>query len=138
MIVYTNPQRQWLAGAEQELAQRLQEQANLAARIAQLEQTIAALKSVIGNEQEREDVSLPRLCLQVLTFSRGNFQSVPSIRAGLKAIGVEVPGQNPLAVLHTALSRLVGNGLADSRPVKPGAPLRYRITTAGQRALQKR
>jgi hypothetical protein len=138
MLVFQNPQRQWLAGAEQELAQRLQEQANLSARIAQLQQTIAALRSVVANEQETHDVSLPKLCLQVLTFSGHNFQSVPSIRTGLKAIGVEVPGQNPLAILHTALSRLVGNGLAESRPVKPGAPLRFRITTAGRRALQKR
>lgn len=52
MIVYKNPQRQWLAGAEQELAQRLQEQASLQARIAQLQQTIAALKGVLADEQE--------------------------------------------------------------------------------------
>jgi hypothetical protein len=138
MLVYKNPQRQWLAGAEQELAQRLQEQAVLQARIAQLQQTIAALKTVLANEEERDDISLPKLCLQVLSFSSRNFQSVPSIRAGLNAIGVQVPGKNPLAVLHTALSRLVGNGLAESRPPEPGGPLHYRITAAGRAALQGR
>src|ERR1022692_3651160 len=100
MIVYTNPQRQWLAGAEQELTQRLQERAILDQRITQLQQTIEALRGVVAQEQAISNVSLPQLCLHVLSFTVGYYQSVPQIREGLRSIGVDVPGKNPLAVLH--------------------------------------
>lgn len=136
MIVYKNPQRQWLAGAEAELAQRIQERDNLSVRIAQLEQTIAALKSVLPPDVETEEVSLPMLCLQILSFGGANYQTIPLIRDGLTAIGIQVGGQNPLAVLHTALGRLATNGLAEAKPRT--TPSQYRITNAGLTALQNR
>jgi hypothetical protein len=132
MIVYKNPQRQWLAGAEQELAQRLQERAIMDQKIQQLQKTIEALRSVVAQEQETTERSLPQLCLQVLSFSPG-YQAVPVVRDGLRAIGVEVPGRNPLAVLHTTLSRLVVAGLAEGSRT---TPVQYRITNAGLKVLR--
>lgn len=138
MIVFKNPQRQWLAAAEQEMAQRIQERDTAQARINQLQETIDALRRLIANEEETEDVSLPKLCLRVLSFSGNNYQTVPMVRDGLRTIGVQVPGPNPLGVLHTALARLVDNQFAESRSPKPGAPLQYRIKTAGRLVLQNR
>jgi hypothetical protein len=136
MIVYKNPQRQWLAGAEQELAQRLQERAALDRRVEELQQIIQALRPLLRDADETVNASLPQLCLRVLNSTGGAFQSVPQIKEGLKAIGVEIPAKNPLAVLHTTLSRLTNNGYAEARSPRPGSPLQYRITTAGRLLLQ--
>ena len=136
MLIYKNPQRQWLAGAEQELAQRLQERAMLDQRIAELQQTIEALRTIVGDANEMAKTSLPMLCLRVLSFSLGRLQSVPLIKQGLEAIGITIPGNNPLAVLHTALGRLAVKGYAEAESPKPGTAVQYRITQAGLAALQ--
>jgi hypothetical protein len=136
-VVYKNPQRQWLAAAQQELDQRLQERAVLDRRIAELQQTIEQLTIITGQADERVNMSLPQLCLKILSIHLGIPQSIPQIKQGLEAIGVVVPGHNPLAVLHTNMGRLVERGLATARPAKRGGPLIYQITDVGREALQR-
>ncbi len=135
MLVYKNQQRQWLAAAEQELAQRLQERGILDHRIAELQATIAALSSAVQQSEETINLSVPQLCLRVLSFS-GAFHSPPQIRDGLTAIGVQINAPNPLAVIHTTLARLVANEYVEARSMPTGGPPQYRITTAGRLALQ--
>ena len=135
MLIYKNPQRQWLAAAEQELTQRLEERAALDRRIEELQQTVEHLRAIVGQADERINMSLPQLCLRVLSFTYDQPQSVPTIKNGLATIGVMVPGENPLAVLHTNLARLVDKGYATATRPKRGAPLQYQITNAGRAAL---
>ena len=136
MYVYKDPQRQWLAGAEQELAQCLSQREAIDRRIAELQQIIRAVKPVIAGADEMADVSLPKLCLRVLSFTGAMFQSPTQVRDGLKIIGVVVSGNNPMGVIHTTLGRLARDGYAEARASKPGAPLQYRLTPAGRIALQ--
>lgn len=134
MLIYRNPQRQWLAAAEHELMQRIQEQERMSARIAELEQIIQDLRRVVrDDDDEQTNFSLPQLCLHVLSLSDGVFHSVPQVREGLRAIGVEVPGENPLAVLHTTLGRLASHGHVEAKSPRRGAPIHYRIADAGRR-----
>jgi len=137
MHVYTNPQRQWLAAAEQELAQRLEARQTLNQRITELQQIIQTLRPVLQNQEEMADVSLPKLCLKILSFSGTSFQPPTQVRDGLRKLGLEVPGQNPMAVIHTTLSRLSNSGFAQGRTPRLGAPIHYRITNAGRLALEQ-
>ena len=137
MYVYTNPQRQWLAAAEQELAERLEQRRQLDQRIAELEQTIQALRPIVQNADEMADLSLPKLCLKALSFSGSQYQTATQIRDGLKAMGVHVPGQNPMGVIHTTLGRLARDHYVEARSPRPGAALIFRLTTAGRLALQE-
>jgi hypothetical protein len=135
MLVYRNPQRQWLAAAEQELVQRQQERQALDARIAELRRTIDGLRAAVGDSEETMNASLPQLCLRVLSFTAGGLQSVPQVKQGLEAIGIVVPGNNPHAVLHTTLSRLAAKGYATAQAPKQGLPIHYGITQTGLNAL---
>jgi len=134
MLVFKNPQRQWLAAAEQELANRLQEREILDNRIAELQAIINAIRPVLQNSEQTINMSVPQLCLQVL--SSGNPQSPPEIRAALAARGIQINGPNPLAVIHTSLARLITNGYVEATSSRPGAPNQYRITATGRVILQ--
>jgi hypothetical protein len=138
MYVYKNPQRQWLAATEQELEQRLHERMAVDRRIAELKQIIKTLKPVVKDADEMDDISLPQLCLRVLSFTGPMYQSATQIRDGLKTMGLNVFGNNPMGVIHTMLGRLAKDGHAEARLPRPGAPLEFRITTAGRVALQNK
>jgi len=134
--VYRNPYQQAALTARQELQLCLQKRDELNRRIAELEAYIATHEEMAGGFGEVRG-SLPQLCLRLLSFSPANvYQSVPQIRDGLRAMGVEVVGQNPLALLHTTLGRLAHSGFLEAQPPHPGAPVHYRITTAGRVAVQ--
>lgn len=135
MIVFKDPQRQWLAAAEQELASRLQDRENLNNRIAELESIIQALRPVLQNSEQTINLSIPQLCLRALSLS-DSFHSAPDIRATLAGMGLQINGINPLAVIHTALARLLLNGYVEACSPSPGSPPLHRITAAGRAALQ--
>jgi hypothetical protein len=133
--IYRNPHRQALTAVEQELAERLEQIEMLKARVKELQEARKALLPLAQQESSDEmTASLPQLCLRILNFS--GQATVAQIRDGLRIIGVEVKGQNPLAILHTTLGRLTQSGYAEAVPQHPGVPLQYRITTAGKLALQ--
>jgi hypothetical protein len=132
--IYTDPHKQHLQAAEQELQQRLQERAWLEQRIAQLQQLIEALKTIVNAPDQRPmERSLPQLCLLILSQATEDL-SVPQIRDRLRMIGVILDYQNELAVLHTIMGRLEKSGYVRSVRNLNGA--RYRITAPGTQALQ--
>jgi hypothetical protein len=135
VIVYKNPQRQWLAAAEQELAQKLQERAIIDNRIAKLQTVIESLSAALQDSEQTINMSIPQLCLHVLSLS-GAFQSPPQIRDGLAQLGIHINAPNPLGVIHTTLGRLVSSGYAQPKPTPVGGSTQYRITTSGRAALQ--
>jgi hypothetical protein len=133
MLVFKNPQRQWLAGAEQELAQLLQQRAIIDNRIVELTKTIQALTPIVQNSEHTINMSVPQLCLRILSFS-GAFQTPTQIRNGFTAMGIQINSPNPMAVIHTALGRLVTSGYVESKSVLGSQ--QFRITVTGRAALQ--
>lgn len=133
---YRNPHQQSLLAAQQELQQRLQERERINLRIVELEEAIRYLTPLAENAQGAISDPLPHLCLKVLGLSF-NDMAVPQIRDGLRLMGIEIQGPNPMAILHTALGRLATNGYVDKVPSYPGGPTHYRITTAGRLASQQ-
>ena len=135
---YHNPHRQALLAIDQELTQRRQEFEFLKARIANLEEARKSIFPLAQQEADQEmTATLPALCLRVLSFTPGYGVSVPKIREGLKLMGVEVAGKNPLAVLHTTLGRPVSSGFAIPTPNSPQGTTYFEITLAGQSYLQQ-
>jgi len=141
--LYRNPYQQALINAQQEIeALRQQQQAvaqqhqAIVARIQQLEQTIPYLQAASAQPVAPISDPLPSVCLQVLGQSF-NFMSVPEVRDRLKDIGVYINGKNPLGILHTTLGRLAQAQYVETGNPFPGAPIHYRITTAGRLALQR-
>lgn len=133
MIVFKNPQRQWLAAAEQERAQLLQQRTIIDNRIAELNQTIRALTPIVQNSEQTINMSVPQLCLKILSFS-GAFQTPTQVRDGLAGMGIQINSPNPMAVIHTALGRLVTSGYVESKSVL--GVMQFRITVTGRAALQ--
>jgi hypothetical protein len=135
--VYKNPQLQALLEAEQELKHWTEQRQYANQRIAALEQKINTLRLFADGAEDSND-SLPLFCLRLLSIAPQAVYSVPLVRDGLKMfLGVEVTGANPLGILHTALGRLVQNGYAATVNTRPGAPVQYRITSAGKLFLQE-
>jgi hypothetical protein len=134
--VFRDPQQQALLAARQELRYWEQQHQFAEKRIPELRRIIETLSSVAANRQKASlSASLPELCLRVLSLARQQAHSVPQIRDGLRLMGVEVTGRNPLAVLHTTLGRLAQSGYALARSPRPGMPAHYRITVQGIQAL---
>lgn len=130
--IYQDPNFQMLQAAEQELAECSQQMEYLKRRIPELKEMIRGLKILVSKAQQQEVTeSLPTLCLRVLSFSQIP-QSAQQIRDGLRIIGIEVQGSNPLGIIYTALARLVDAQLAEQVVPFPGAPKHYRITPAGR------
>ena len=139
-IVYRNPHQQALLAVQQELQQRLQQREWIEKRIDELQQAIQTLTPLAQETfEDGLSMSLPQLCLRVLSFTPNQGVSVPRIREGLTLIGVDLSGyKNPLAVLHTTLGRLVQSEFAVPVPSIPGANTTYfQITPAGLLALQQ-
>jgi hypothetical protein len=125
-----------LQAAEQELAECSQQMDFLKKRIPELKEIVRGLKLAISKAQQQEVTdSLPTLCLRVLSFSQIP-QSAQQVRDGLRIIGIEVQGVNPLGIIYTALARLIQPGFVEAVTPFPGAAKHYRITPAGRLALQ--
>jgi hypothetical protein len=111
--VYINPYKSSYMAAKQELEQRKAEQIFVAQRIALLEQTIQQLEPLANDDGVPPTAGLPELCRQILMSLQGIGLTATDVMQALANNGVDISGySNPLAVLHTTLTRLVkpGNG----------------------------
>lgn len=135
--IYRNPHRQALEAVEQEIIQRRQEIEFATARLRELEQARKSLLPLVQVEADQEIAdSLPSLCLRVLSFTPNHGMSVPKIREGLMAMGIQVTGKNPLGILHTTLGRLVKSGYAVPAAGSGEGTTHFQITPAGILFLQ--
>src|SRR6266571_397706 len=104
--VYTNPHKQSLLVAQQELADRRQQLQWLQERIQSLERTVEAL-TPLAEDGQQEDVGLANFCLKILASVNGPLTAV-QVRDILLLKGVDLNSYaNGMAVLHTTLKRLV-------------------------------
>jgi hypothetical protein len=123
--VYINPYKSSHLAAKQELEQRRADLLALTQRIAQLEETIRILEPLANQEGAPPTAGLPELCRRVLMSQAAKGFTAGEVMQHLAYMGVDVNGySNPLAVLHTTLSRLVrrGSGFAkgvgtDGQPI---------------------
>jgi hypothetical protein len=124
---------------DQEIQQRNQQMEFLTARLAELHDARRSVLPLAQAEADEEmTASLPALCLRVLSFTPNHGVSVPAIRTGLKNMGVEVKGKNPLGILYTTIGRLVESGYAMPVETQQGQPAQhFQITPAGQLYLQQ-
>ena|ERR1700677_1027917 len=110
--IFRNPHRQELDAIDQEIQRRKQEIAFSQKRLLELEQARKTVLPLAEAETQEITASLPVLCLRVLSFTPTASVSVPQIRDGLATMGIQVYGNNPLGILHTAVGRLVHRGYA--------------------------
>lgn len=109
--VYINPYKSSYLAAVQEVAQRKAEQAFVAQRIAQLEETIKALEPLANETGVAPTAGLAELCRQLLLSQPGFTFTAGAVMQHLATMGIDMSGySNPLAVLHTTLTRLVKPG----------------------------
>lgn len=106
--IYLNPYKSSYLAAQQELEQRKAELTFVTQRIAQLQETIKTLAPLANDESVPATAGLPELCRQILMSQPGAGFSAEDVMQRLAQIGVDISSyQNPLAVLHTTLGRLV-------------------------------
>jgi len=106
--VYLNPYKSSYLAAQQELARLRAELTSLPQRIAQLEATIKHLQPLAEGEGVAPTAGLPELCRQILMSQPGAAFTANDMMQRLALMGADISGyQNPLAVLHTTLTRLV-------------------------------
>ena len=106
--IHVNPYKSSYLAAQQELEKRRTELAFVTQRIAQLEQTIQALAPLANEEGTAPTAGLPELCRQILMSEPEGAFTAEEIMQRLTAMGVDISAyQNPLAVLHTTLGRLI-------------------------------
>lgn len=119
--VYINPYKASYQAALQELEQRKRELEFVAQRITQLEATIANLEPLANESGVAPTASLPELCRQILMSQPGASFTAEMVMQHLAAMGVDISGYvNPLAVLHTTLTRLVKPGSGFLKGGQPG------------------
>jgi hypothetical protein len=105
--VYINPYKSSYFAARQELEQRRAELTFVTQRIAQLEETIRTLEPLANEQGIAPTAGLPELCRQILKSQPGTGLTAADVMQRLAQMGVDVSGySNPLAVLHTTLTRL--------------------------------
>ncbi len=105
---YINPYKSSYLAAIQELQQRRNELQYVTQRIAQLEETIRTLEPLAKEEGDAPVAGIAELCRQVLMSQPGCGFTAGDVMKYLAHMGVDVSGySNPLAVLHTTLTRLV-------------------------------
>ena len=113
--VQINPYKSSYLAAQQELEQRKAELSFLTQRITQLEETIRTLAPLANDDGVAPTAGLPDLCRQILMSQPGVGFTAGDVMQRLGYMGVDISGySNPLAVLHTTLTRLIkrGNGFA--------------------------
>ena len=105
---YINPYKSSYLAARQELVQRKAELTFVTQRIRQLEETIKTLEPLANEEGVAPTAGLPELCRQILMSQPRTAFSANDVMQQLALMGVDVSGySNPLAVLHTTLTRLI-------------------------------
>lgn len=108
---YINPYKSSYLAAIQELQQRREEMAFVGQRIAQLQETIRALEPLANESGVAPTAGLAELCRQILMSQPGAAFTAEAVMQHLVAMGIDMSGYaNPLAVLHTTLTRLVKPG----------------------------
>ncbi len=118
---YINPYKSSYLAAVQELQQRKAELTFVAQRISQLEETIAALEPLANGSGVAPTTGLSELCRQILMSQPGASFTAEGVMQHLAAMGVDMSGYaNPLAVLHTTLTRLVKPGTGFLKGGQPG------------------
>jgi hypothetical protein len=122
---YTNPYKVSYLAAIQELQQRRNEIAFATQRIAQLEETIRTLQPLANDDGVAPDAGIADLCRQILMGQPGAGFKAQDVMQYLALMGVDISGySNPLAVLHTTLTRLVKPGTGFVKGLSPdGQPL---------------
>lgn len=111
--IHVNPYKTSYLAAQQELQQRKAELQFVTQRIAQLEETIRTLEPLANEEGVTPTGSLPELCRQILMANNGEKLTAGQVLQQLTAMGVDISGYSqPLAVLHTTLSRICKPGSA--------------------------
>ncbi len=118
---YINPYKSSYLAAARELEQRKGELAFVIQRIAQLEETIAALEPLASGGGVAPTAGLSLLCRQILMSQPGAAFTAEAVMQHLAAMGVDMSGySNPLAVLHTTLTRLIKPGSGFLKGGQPG------------------
>jgi hypothetical protein len=122
--VYINPYKSGYLAAQQELARRRAELTFVTQRIVQLEETIKQLEPLANEQGVVPTAGLPELCRQILMSQPEFGFTAEEVMQRLALMGVDISGySNPLAVLHTTLTRLVRprtgflKGMTEGRPV---------------------
>jgi hypothetical protein len=105
--VYSNPYKGTYEAARQELAQREAELKFVTLRISQLKETIRTLEPLANSNVAAPTAGLSELCAQVLQSVTGIGMTANDVINALAYRGINVSDySNPLAVIHTTLTRL--------------------------------
>jgi hypothetical protein len=124
--VYINPYKSSYLAAQQELEQRKQELIAIRERISQLEQTIKTLAPLAEGDAVPPTQGLPSLCRLILMSEPGLAFTANEVMERLANMGVDISGYaQPLAVLHTTLSRLVRPGSGFTKVTRADGQLGY-------------
>jgi len=122
--VHINPYKSSYLAAQHELEQRRAELTFVTQRIAQLEETVKTLEPLANEQGVAPTAGLPELCRQILMSQPELGFTAEEVMQRLALMGVDISGySNPLAVLHTTLTRLVRprtgflKGMTEGRPV---------------------
>lgn len=123
--IHVNPYKSSCLAAKQELEQRKAEVVFATQRITYLEQTIRVLEPLANEDGVAPNAGLPELCRQILMSQPTAGFTAGQIMQCLANMGVDINGySNPLAVLHTTLTRIAkaGSGFykrvgADKQPL---------------------
>jgi hypothetical protein len=123
---YINPYKSSYLAAIQELQLRENEIAFATQRIAQLKETIRTLEPLANEEGIAPTAGIAELCRQVLMSQPGSGFTAGEVMQFLAQMGVDISGYaNPLAVLHTTLTRLVRPGSGFMKGIRPDGQLIY-------------
>jgi len=123
--VYLNPYKSSYMAALQELEQRKAELDFVTKRITQLQETIQALEPLANQDGVAPTAGLSELCVQILMSLSGVGMTGNDVIQALAHRGVDLSGYaNPLAVIHTTLTRICkpGSGFVKGR-TPDGQPL---------------
>lgn len=124
--LFTNPYRGTYEAAKQELAQRESELQFVLQRIEQLKQTIRSLEPLAHEEMVAPTATLSDLCANVLRSTEGIAMSARNVVDALGYQGIDVSGySNPLAVMHTTLTRLCRPGSGFNKGRSPDGQPQY-------------
>jgi hypothetical protein len=119
--VYINPHKASYMAAVQELQQRRKELVFVQQRILQLEETIRVLEPLASEAGVAPTAGLTELCRQVLMAQPNSQFTAELVMQHLAVMGIDMSGySNPLAVIHTTLTRLVRPGSGIYKGGQPG------------------
>jgi hypothetical protein len=124
----TNEYKNALAVAQAELG-RLDAKAEVIAhRRAQLQQTIAALKTLMNIEEADERTLTDTI--RIVVKAANGYLSAADVLRGAVSMGATFSGKNPIASIVTILGRLVKDGELERQ--RGTIKARFRAKTAGR------